>query len=51
MESLRTLLLGEHTETGPHNSDNAMEISTSYLGMKLRTPLVASASPLSLCHR
>jgi hypothetical protein len=24
-----------------------MEISTSYLGMKLRTPLVASASPLS----
>ena len=24
-----------------------MDLSTSYLGMKLRTPLVASASPLS----
>ena len=27
--------------------DNRMDLSTNYLGMKLRTPLVPSASPLS----
>ena len=44
---MRALSLGEHPETGPRNLDNLMDLSTSYLGMKLRTPLVPSASPLS----
>jgi dihydroorotate dehydrogenase (fumarate) len=44
---MRALSLGEHPETGPRNLDNIMDLSTSYLGMNLRTPLVPSASPLS----
>ena len=44
---MRALSLGEHPETGPRNLDNLMDLSTSYLGMKMRTPLVPSASPLS----
>ena len=29
------------------NSHNIMDLTTTYLGLKLRTPLVAAASPLS----
>jgi dihydroorotate dehydrogenase (fumarate) len=44
---MRAVSLGEHPETSPLNLDNLMDLSTSYLGMNLRPPLVPSASPLS----
>jgi dihydroorotate dehydrogenase (fumarate) len=44
---MRAVSLGEHPETSPLNLDNLMDLSTSYPGMNLRTPLVPSASPLS----
>ena len=39
---------GEFKLTGTRREEDSMiDLSTNYLGLKLRTPLVASASPLS----
>src|SRR5204862_7711461 len=46
-QSLPPPLLKLNPKSNTDKSSTAMDLSTTYLGLRLRTPLVAAASPLS----